>query len=135
MRKHYLIVIAAICIAVGTSCGGPKIKEEPEAVPDEPTEETISGEHITQGDIFPGEKVQDIFEDAPIYETDNKFAVYRTNDREMDCDYEGDYLAIQDLENEETIYLPDFFGRILDMRVEDGEVELWYIYREDAEQQ
>ena len=135
MRKHYLIVIAAICIAVGTGCGGPKMAEKPKAVPDEPAEETISGEYTSQEDIFLGQKVQDIFEDAPIYETDNKFAVYRTNDREMDSDYEGDYLAIQDLENEETIYLPDFFGRILDMRVEDGGVELWYIDQEDAEQQ
>lgn len=110
MRKVWFIAIMAICMALETGC------DRFQAAGESDSEET--------GDIFSG---------APVYETNNGFAIYRTNDREMDCDYEGDYLAVQDLESGDIIYLPDSYGRILDVRVESGGVQVRYADREETE--
>lgn len=82
-----------------------------------------SGESAAQGILAQG----------PVYETGNQFAVYWTNAEEMDCDYEGDYLALQDQKGGDLIYLPNFFGRILDVKVEVGETEIQYIDQQVTE--
>lgn len=135
MRKVWFIAIMAVCVALGTGCGSFQAAGEPDP------EETVSvaeksgaGEDTPQEDAMPGVvETGDIFSGISVYETDNGFAVYRTNDREMDCDYEGDYLAIQDLESGDIIYLPDSYDRILDVKVESGGVQVRYADREETE--
>lgn len=95
----------------------------------EPQIETGSFSSEASGDFA----VQDILAQAPVYETGNRFEVYRTNAEEMDCDYEGDYLALRDQESGDVIYLPDFFGRILDVKVEEGETEIRYTDQQGTE--
>lgn len=146
MRKVWFIAIMAVCMVLGTGCGRIQAAGEPDS------EETISvaeqsgaGEGISQEDYASQEPeyredarsdelaAGDIFSEVSVYETDNGFAVYRTNDREMDCDYEGEYLAVQDLESGDIIYLPDSYGRILDVKVESGGVQVRYADREETE--
>ncbi|MDE6675390.1 MAG: hypothetical protein K2K19_11380, partial [Acetatifactor sp.] len=146
MRKVWFIAIMAVCVAMGTGCGsfqtsgGPDLEETVSVA-----EKSGAGEDISREDYGsqePGDQEDarsdelaagDIFFEVSVYETDNRFAVYRTNDREMDCDYEGDYLAVQDLESGDIIYLPDSYGRILDVKVESGGVQVRYADREETE--
>lgn len=146
MRKVWFIAIMAVCMVLGTGCGsfqtsgGPDLEETVSVA-----EKSGAGEDISREDYGsqePGDQEDarsdelaagDIFSEVSVYETDNGFAVYRTNDREMDCDYEGDYLAVQDLESGNIIYLPDSYGRILDVKVESGGVQVRYADRKETE--
>lgn len=116
MRKVWFIAIMAICMALERGC------DRFQAAGESDSEETVSVA-----------ETRDIFSEVPVYETNNGFAIYRTNDREMDCDYEGDYLAVQDLESGDIIYLPDSYGRILDVKVESGGVQVRYADRKETE--
>ncbi len=134
MWKKYMDIkiktaAAFLCLLCLSACGNGRgsMEGRQDIAAEHFGESTAPGNYITE------QKERDIMENAPVYETDNGFAVYRTNAEEIDCDYEGDYLALQDQGDSDLIYLPDFFGRILDVKVEVGETEIQYIDQQVTE--
>ena len=60
-----------------------------------------------------------ILTDDNVIDIGDHMAVYRTELEERDSRFRGRYLAFCDLETDQTIYLPDVYGEVLDISVKD----------------
>lgn len=62
---------------------------------------------------------RDIFADSSVIDLGNHIIAYRTSSDILDISYKGSYLAIDDLDSGETLYLPDIYEEVYKMELED----------------
>lgn len=74
-----------------------------------------------------------ILTDDNVIDMGDHMAVYRTELEERDSRFRGRYLAFCDLETDQTIYLPDVYGEVLDISVKDREsIHVRYLAGRDS---
>ncbi len=62
---------------------------------------------------------RDMLADNSVIDLGNHIIAYRTSSDILDISYKGSYLAIDDLDSGETLYLPDIYEEVYKMELED----------------
>ena len=72
-----------------------------------------------QSDDTEQESPKEILTDNNVIDAGDHIVVYRTDLQKKDRYFKGEYLVLRDLDADRTVYLPDIYGEILEICVED----------------
>ena len=67
------------------------------------------------------ETQENILTDNSVIDLGNHIVAYRISSDMFDTDYDGEYIAIYDLTDNEMLYLPDIYEEVYDMAIEENE--------------
>ena len=67
------------------------------------------------------ENCENILTDSSVIDLGNHIVAYRISSDMFDTDYDGEYIAIYDLTDNEILYLPDIYEEVYEMAIEENE--------------